>query len=66
MVTRMGMPPVPNREDINATWKYLEDGITRIMTDLEQGMDMQMYMGVYTAVITSALHKKPLASVARA
>ncbi|KAL7899523.1 Cullin [Trichoderma sp. SZMC 28014] len=50
MVTRMGMPPVPNREDINATWKYLEDGITRIMTDLEQGMDMQMYMGVYTAV----------------
>ncbi|KAH0496769.1 hypothetical protein TgHK011_004116 [Trichoderma gracile] len=51
MVARTaGMPPVPNREDIKATWKYLEDGITRIMTDLEQGMDMQMYMGVYTAV----------------
>ncbi|EHK21347.1 uncharacterized protein TRIVIDRAFT_170804 [Trichoderma virens Gv29-8] len=50
MVARMGMPAVPNREDIKATWKYLEDGITRIMNDLEQGMDMQMYMGVYTAV----------------
>jgi hypothetical protein len=40
------------RETTNARcrWKYLEDGITRIMTDLEQGMDMQMYMGVYTYV----------------
>ncbi|KAL3955491.1 hypothetical protein ACCO45_011054 [Purpureocillium lilacinum] len=44
------MPPVPNREDIGATWNYLQAGITRIMNDLEQGIDMQMYMGVYTAV----------------
>lgn len=44
------MPPVPNREDISATWQYIQAGITRIMTHLEQGIDMQMYMGVYTAV----------------
>ncbi|KAF5503352.1 Cullin-1 [Colletotrichum fructicola] len=44
------MPPVPNREDIGATWKYLEAGIQRIMLDLERGIDMQIYMGVYTAV----------------
>ena len=29
-------------------WAYLQSGITRIMNDLEQGIDMQMYMGVYT------------------
>ncbi|OAA32419.1 Cullin [Moelleriella libera RCEF 2490] len=52
MTTRLAspsqMPPVPNREDIGATWTYLQAGITRIMIDLEQGIDMQMYMGVYT------------------
>ncbi|KAI6782101.1 uncharacterized protein J7T54_002338 [Emericellopsis cladophorae] len=44
------MPPMPNREDIGSTWGYLQAGITRIMMDLEQGIDMQMYMGVYTAI----------------
>ncbi|RDA90149.1 hypothetical protein CP533_2200 [Ophiocordyceps camponoti-saundersi (nom. inval.)] len=44
------MPQVPNREDIRATWNYLQTGITHIMIDLERGIDMQMYMGVYTAV----------------
>jgi cullin 1 len=48
--TSSPMPPVPNREDIGATWNYLQAGITRVMTDLERGIDMQMYMGVYTAV----------------
>ncbi|KAH7375618.1 cullin-1 [Plectosphaerella cucumerina] len=44
------MPPAPNREDAAATWKYLEAGIDRIMLHLEHGIDMQTYMGVYTAV----------------
>ncbi|KGQ08339.1 Cullin-1 [Beauveria bassiana D1-5] len=44
------MPAIPNREDIEATWKYLVHGINRVMNDLEQGIDMQLYMGVYTAV----------------
>ncbi|KAF5123843.1 Cullin-1 [Metarhizium brunneum] len=50
MATPSQMPPVPNREDIGATWHYLQSGITRIMNELERGIDMQMYMGVYTAV----------------
>ncbi|KAJ9423521.1 Cullin-1 [Fusarium oxysporum] len=54
MTAKMGapsqMPPIPNREDIGATWTYLQAGISRVMNDLEQGIDMQMYMGVYTAV----------------
>lgn len=42
------MPPVPNREDLEATWEYLQAGIEKIMTDLEGGLDMTTYMGVYT------------------
>ncbi|KAI9846463.1 MAG: hypothetical protein M1838_001267 [Thelocarpon superellum] len=44
------MPPTPNREDLNATWKYLEAGISKIMLNLQDGVDMITYMGVYTAV----------------
>lgn len=44
------MPPVPNREDLEATWKYLEAGVSKIMINLQEGIDMQTYMGVYTAV----------------
>lgn len=40
----------PNKEDINSTWPYLEDGISRIMNNLKDGMDMPTYMGIYTAV----------------
>ncbi|KAH9897238.1 Cullin [Xylariomycetidae sp. FL2044] len=44
------MPPAPNREDIEATWNYLQAGISKIMTNLQDGMDMATYMGIYTAV----------------
>ncbi|KAM3077157.1 ubiquitin ligase (cullin) of SCF [Clarireedia jacksonii] len=46
----VSMPPVPNREDLEATWKYLEAGVSKIMINLSDGVDMQTYMGVYTAV----------------
>ncbi|KHJ36163.1 putative cullin family protein [Erysiphe necator] len=46
----VNMPPVPNREDLNATWKYLEAGISKIMSNLQEGMDLTTYMGIYTAV----------------
>ncbi|RCI08529.1 hypothetical protein L249_8903 [Ophiocordyceps polyrhachis-furcata BCC 54312] len=55
MASPSQMPQVPNREDIRATWNYLQAGITHIMIDLERGIDMQMYMGVYTSVY-SAVH----------
>jgi hypothetical protein len=41
VVTRtVVMPPVPNREDLDATWKYLEAGVSKIMSNLQEGMDM--------------------------
>ncbi|KAI1102185.1 Cullin-domain-containing protein [Jackrogersella minutella] len=43
-------PSVPNREDIRQTWDYLEQGISKIMINLQDGMDMGTYMGIYTAV----------------
>lgn len=34
------MPKGPDRDDIDQTWKYLALGITKIMTDLQNGMTM--------------------------
>ncbi|KAH6895346.1 Cullin [Thelonectria olida] len=54
MAARMAPPnpmlAMPNREDIGATWAFIQTGISRIMNDLDQGIGMNMYMGVYTAV----------------
>lgn len=36
----MGMPSQPNRDDIDHTWVYLEEGIQQIMTNLQSGMTM--------------------------
>lgn len=44
------MPQTPNREDIGQTWEYLQQGISKIMINLQDGMDMGAYMGIYTAV----------------
>ncbi|KAL2022578.1 hypothetical protein VTK56DRAFT_4922 [Thermocarpiscus australiensis] len=44
------MPPQPVRDDIENTWNYLQHGITRIMLNLQDGVDLQTYMGIYTAV----------------
>ncbi|CAN8102987.1 unnamed protein product [Discula destructiva] len=48
--TTGGMPKGPDRDSITDTWDYLASGITKIMTDLDNGMTMDDYMGVYTAV----------------
>ncbi|EAQ87198.1 hypothetical protein CHGG_03817 [Chaetomium globosum CBS 148.51] len=45
-----GMPMQPVKDDIDTTWTYLQDGITMIMMNLQQGIDLQTYMGIYTAV----------------
>ncbi|KAF2639625.1 Cullin-domain-containing protein [Massarina eburnea CBS 473.64] len=44
------MPPVPAKDDVKATWAYLEAGVEKIMTALRDGMDMKTYMGLYTAI----------------
>ena len=40
------MPPLPNKEDINATWEYLEFGINRVMNHFTSGIDMQSVSSV--------------------
>ncbi|KAE9970893.1 hypothetical protein EG328_005992 [Venturia inaequalis] len=44
------MPPVPNKDDSVATWNYLHIGVDKIMLELQEGMDMKTYMGLYTAI----------------
>ncbi|KAK6495886.1 hypothetical protein TWF481_002931 [Arthrobotrys musiformis] len=40
----------PNWGDLEQTWQYLESGISNIMNDLQKGMDMKAYIGIYAAV----------------
>jgi len=42
--------PSGRGDNLDETWKFLASGITQIMTNLQEGVDMRMYMGIYTAV----------------
>lgn len=44
------MPPRPAKEDVDGTWAYLESGVEKIQNHLHEGLDMDTYMNVYTAV----------------
>ncbi|KAF2762209.1 Cullin-domain-containing protein [Pseudovirgaria hyperparasitica] len=44
------MPPMPNKDDVDGTWNFLETGVSRIMENLREGMEMKTYMGLYTAI----------------
>jgi len=55
------MPPVPAKDDVKATWAYLEAGVEKIMTDLRGGMDMKTYMGLYTAIHNFCTAQKAVA-----
>ncbi|ESA43090.1 hypothetical protein GE21DRAFT_6732 [Neurospora crassa] len=37
-------------DGIDSTWPYLQSSINKIMTNLQEGLDMSSYMGIYTAV----------------
>ncbi|MCJ1351722.1 MAG: hypothetical protein MMC33_001706 [Icmadophila ericetorum] len=50
MATVIKMPELPSKDDLGATWGYLEAGVEQIMTRLREGVDMKTYMGIYTAV----------------
>lgn len=39
------MPKGPDRDSITDTWEYLADGITKIMTNLQNGMTMDDVSG---------------------
>jgi len=44
-------PPMPtSKDDINGTWKYLEWGVDRIMSSLNEGLDLKTYMSLYTSI----------------
>ncbi|PKS09100.1 hypothetical protein jhhlp_003714 [Lomentospora prolificans] len=54
------MPPQPNKEDLAATWNYLQAGISRVMH--AQDIDMQIYVGIYTAVHNFCTSQKVMSS----
>ncbi|OAT07750.1 Cullin 1 [Blastomyces gilchristii SLH14081] len=60
------MPPsgiqTPHKDDIDETWAYLEKGVERVMTQLEGGIDMLTYMGVYTAVHNFCTSQKAIST----
>jgi cullin 1 len=53
---------MPNRDDSQATWKYLEVGVEKIMIELQEGMDMKTYMGLYTAIHNFCTAQKAVSS----
>ena len=50
LATRVAAMPPSNRDDLDATWTYLQENVNNVMWRLEEGLDMKTYMGVYTAV----------------
>jgi cullin 1 len=53
---------LPDRENTEDTWKFLEDGVNKIMTKLQDGMTMKDYMQLYTAVHNFCTSQKPASS----
>ena len=58
----ISMPPAPNKDDLEATWAFLQTGVDKIMTNLKDGVDMPSYMGIYTAVHNFCTSQKAVAS----
>lgn len=56
------MPPAPNKDDLVATWAFLEAGVEGIMRNLREGVDMVTYMGIYTAVHNFCTSQKAVSS----
>ncbi|GAB5589452.1 ubiquitin ligase (cullin) of SCF [Umbelopsis nana] len=42
--------PLPPTNDLEATWKFLEDGISQIYNRLEEGLTHTRFMNLYTVV----------------
>lgn len=51
---------MPHKDNPEETWNYLEVGVERIMTQLQDGMDMKTYMGLYTAIHNFCTAQKPV------
>jgi cullin 1 len=59
---RSNLQPLPDKENPDETWKFLQDGVNKIMTKLQEGMDMTAYMELYTAVHNFCTAQKPVGS----
>lgn len=56
-------PPLPRADDLPATWKYIENGLNKIMIeDLSKGgLSTVMYMNIYTAIHNFCIaHQAPM------
>ncbi|KAK5944582.1 ubiquitin ligase (cullin) of SCF [Knufia obscura] len=48
-----------SRDDLEATWAYLQENVEKVMYKLREGVDMKTYMGVYTKVHNFCTSQKP-------
>lgn len=55
-----GQNNLPDRENTDETWEFLENGVNQIMTRLSEGMTMKTYMELYTAVHNFCTAQKPV------
>jgi cullin 1 len=53
---------LPDRENTEDTWKFLQSGVNKIMTKLQDGMTLNDYMQLYTAVHNFCTSQKPVSS----
>ena len=51
---------LPDKESPSATWTFLENGVNKIMTKLQEGMNLKDYMDLYTAVHNFCTATKPV------
>ncbi|KAL1915654.1 uncharacterized protein VTP21DRAFT_6413 [Calcarisporiella thermophila] len=42
--------PLPQPNDINGTWEFLQEGIDQILNRLDEGLSYDRYMALYTAI----------------
>jgi cullin 1 len=59
---RPAVAQMPDRENTDETWGFLQNGVNKIMTKLQEGMNMAAYMELYTAVHNFCTAQKPVGS----
>src|ERR1700761_641045 len=59
---RPAVAQMPDRENTDETWGFLQNGVNKIMTKLQEGMNMAAYMELYTAVHNFCSAQKPVGS----
>jgi hypothetical protein len=55
--------PLPSTNDLEATWKFLEDGIDQIYNRLEEGLTHARFMNLYTYAMLFHIYHNVMPSV---